>query len=84
MCQVNEASLTLDKLQSSRGNVNSVVRGRRLSSLVRVAVKREWTMLLIIEFSTSGVRFNGINCITRLCSPACHVGFNSLADEVKC
>ena len=47
MCQVNEASLTLDKLQSSRGNVNSVVRGTRLSSLVRVAVKREWTMLLI-------------------------------------
>ena len=49
-----------------------------------MAVKREWPMLLIIEFSISGVRFNDINSITHLCSPACHVGSNSLADEVKC
>ena len=40
-------------------------------------------MLLIIEFSISGVPFNGINSISRLCSPACNIGFNSLADEVN-
>ena len=50
-----------------------------------MAVKREWTMLLRIEFSISEVPSNGINSITRLCSPAYHVGFNSLAnpDEVN-
>ena len=45
-----------------------------------MAVKREWTMLLIIEFSISEVPLNGINSITHLCSPVCQVGFNSLAN----
>ena len=55
-CQVDEASLTLDKLQLSRSNVNSVVRSYLSPTLVGVGVG---TSQLTIDSSPPSLRQSG-------------------------
>ena len=69
-CQVNEASLTLDTLQLSRSNVNSVVRSYLSPTPVRVGVGT--SLIWAVDQTLSSLRESGYARLknTRLSTPA--------------